>query len=120
VLVSIVAGVVLNAYIWVGQPAWLVGESPAPATAAEREQALRLQMYVQGQQIEAFRRERGELPGRLEEIGPPQPGIRYQQAGPRSWELLGESGQLRLILRSSQPMEEFLGPYERLLGLEAP
>jgi hypothetical protein len=113
----LVLAVALNAWVWIDRPAWLVGDSPAPAPEARQEQALRLQMYVQGQQIEAFRREYGEPPETLEDAGRPMAGMRYQRAGTRSWELLGESGRLRIILRGSQNMEEFLGSYEDLLGL---
>lgn len=113
----LVLALVLNAWIWIDRPAWLVGEPPAPVPEARQERALRLHMYVQGQRIEAYRRQHGEPPDSLEQAGPPLEGMRYQRSGPRSWELLGESGSLRVILRGSQDMEEFLGPYEDLLGL---
>jgi len=116
----LVLGVVLNLWVWIDQPAWLVGSSPAPRSEVEEERALRFQMFIQGQQIEAHRTNTGELPGSLAELGGPLPGMRYQRSGARSWELLGESGQLRLILRGSQPMEEFVGSYEPLLGLPEP
>jgi hypothetical protein len=113
----LVLAVALNAWVWLDRPAWLVGESPSPVPELRQEQALRLQMYVQGQQIEAYRRDRGAPPESLEEAGPPLDGMRYQRAGPRSWELLGESGTFRIILRGSQDMGEFLGSYEELIGL---
>lgn len=115
---ALALAVVLNLWIWIDRPPWLVGATPAPVPEAQREQALRFQMYLQGQRVEAFRIDNGDLPGSLEEAGPPVPGIRYQRSGLRSWEILGESESLRLILRGSQEMDEFLGPYETLLGLE--
>lgn len=115
---ALALAVVLNLWIWIDRPAWLVGATPTQVAELQREQALRFQMYLQGQRIEAFRVDNGDLPGSLEEAGPPVPGIRYQRSGLRSWEILGESEGLRLILRGSQEMDEFLGPYETLLGLE--
>lgn len=111
-LVLAIAG---NLYIWIGRPTWIVGDSLEPATALEAEGILRFRMYVQGQRIENYRRQNGVLPARLEETGTPIEGMRYQQTGPESWELLGVSGPVSLILRSSQPMAEFLGEYQAAL-----
>lgn len=112
--------VVLNGWVWIERPAWLVGERPSVQSPEERERALRFHMYVQGQKIEAFRRAEGRLPASIEEAGTPVPGTRYQPSGLRSWEILGEEGTLRLLLRSSQPADDFLGAYEPLLGTGAP
>ena len=116
--VVLVVLLLLNGWIWVDRPARLVGEAPPTWSEAERERALRFHLYVQGQKLEAYRAEHGRLPEVLDDAGTPLPGIRYQAAGSRSWELLGESGQVRILLRASQPMGEFLHDYEALLGLE--
>jgi hypothetical protein len=115
--IALLIALAANVYVWVGRPAWIVGDPPGVQTAAEEEGVLRFRMYVQGQRIETFRREHGELPERLEETGPPLEGMRYQRTGPTSWELLGESGGVQLLLRSSQPMAEFLGSYQEPLGV---
>ncbi len=104
-----------NVYLWVGQPAWLVGERAAPMTPEREEGILRFQMYVQAQRIEAFRTQHGRLPQTLEETGEPFPGMSYRVTGPGSWELLGVSDRARLVLLSSQPIEEFLGNYQEAL-----
>jgi len=116
--VLLVLAAVANGYLWIGRPAWIVGESAGIQTPEQEEGVLRFRMYIQGQRIEAYRQQHGELPTTLAETGPPLPGMRYQVTGPDSWELLGEAGQSRLILHSSQPMGEFLGNYQGTLGID--
>ncbi len=107
-----------NLYVWIGQPDWVVGAPTGPQTAAEEEGILRFRMYVQGQRVEAYWRENGAFPERLEDTGEPLEGMRYQRTGPDSWELLGEMGQAGLILRSSMSMGEFIGNYQEPLGVD--
>lgn len=116
----LVLGLVLNAWVWFDRPSWLVGAPPAAEAPADRERALRFHMCLQAQAIEAHRIATGDLPDSLDELRGALPGMRYQRSGARSWELLGEVGELRLLLRGSQPIEEFLGDYEPLFGLAAP
>lgn len=113
--VALVLAAIGNVYLWVGQPAWLVGERPGPLTVEREEGILRFQMYVQAQRIEAFRTQFGRLPSTLEETGDPFPGMSYRVTGPSSWELLGVSDRARLVLLSSQPIHEFLGNYQEAL-----
>jgi hypothetical protein len=101
-----------NAYVWTDRPEWLVGNVSQLDTAAEREGVLRFRMYVQGQRIEAYRRETGVLPDGLDLTGAPFEGMRYQRTGPASWELMGELEDVRLLLRSSQSMSDFLAETE--------
>jgi hypothetical protein len=97
-----------NAYVWIAQPVWLVGNVSQLDTPAEREGVLRFRMYVQAQRIEAFRRENGTLPERLNQTGVPFEGISYQRTGPASWELMGELQDIQLLLRSTDSPTEFL------------
>lgn len=97
-----------NAYVWIAQPVWLVGNVSQLDTPVERDGVLRFRMYVQGQRIEAYRRENGVLPDRLEQTGAPFEGMSYQRVGPNSWELMGVLQDTRLLLRSTDSLSDFL------------
>jgi hypothetical protein len=115
---ALILAITGNLYIWIGRPSWIVGDSVGPPTEEEEDGMLRFRMYLQGQRIETYTRANGTIPARLEDTGVPLEGMRYQQTGPQSWELLGEYGDAVLILRSSQPMAEFLRDYHESLEVD--
>lgn len=100
--------IVGNAYLWLARPAWVFGGSEAGAGTVDVEGRLRYQVYMQAARIEAYRRAQGQLPGTQDELGGVPEGIRYVRTGPESWELTGESGDVRVTYRSSDAMEDFL------------
>jgi len=109
-----------NAYLWIGRPAWLVGDRATAAPPEEQEGVLRFRMYVQAQRIESYRIERGSLPDRLEDTGVPYEGMQYRRTGPASWELMGTLGGASLLLRSSQSINDFLGGTGEAQGATGP
>lgn len=111
--VILVLAAFANAYVWIAKPEWLVGDASQLDSPSEREGVLRFRMYVQGQRIEAYLRENGVLPDRLEQTGPPFDGMRYQRTSPTSWELMGELDDAQLLLRSSESMTDFLAESQR-------
>ena len=107
--VLLVLGVLANAYLWIGQPAWLgLGGSGTP-TVEEEEGMLRYRMYVEARRIDAFQREHGEPPESLEALGSSTEGLHYRRTGPDGWELMGEEGRASLVLHSAQPLDDFIG-----------
>lgn len=97
------------AYVWLGNPAWIQVEPVPEATIQAESEALRVRVFLQTQQIEAYRLERGRLPWVLQEAGPPFPGMVYHRTDNRSYALEARSSRIRLDYESRDPMEEFLG-----------
>jgi hypothetical protein len=69
-------------------PAFLRGPPPAVVTPAEREQGIRAALYLQAQQVEAFRIERGRLPASLAEVSVRFPYMEYVRSNSRTYQLV--------------------------------
>lgn len=111
-LIAVWAGV---AYIWLGSPRWLTVEPPPQPTIGQEAQSLRLNVFLQTQQIEAYRTVRGRLPYVLEEAGPPFMGMEYRRRDSRSYELSGISSRVHVRYTSEQPPLDFVGSAARML-----
>jgi len=107
------------AYVWLGTPSWLTVPPPPDQTIGEEARALRLNVFLQSQQIEAYRITRGRLPYVLEEAGPPFQGMEYRRRDSRSYDLNGASSRVHLRYGSETPALDFVGQSAELLG-EAP
>lgn len=105
---AVAALAVLALWLWVFPPAFLRVQPPPPQPVVAQESALRIAMYAQAQRIRAFREETGRLPDRLEETGPPLPGMTYRRLAPGLFQLTGETRDVRLTYRSDLPLDEFL------------
>lgn len=104
----LLAAVLANVYVWIGQPAWLVGDRSGIRSVEEAEGLLRFRMYVQAQRIHGYEQEHGAPPERLEQTGEPFEGIEYRRTGPDGWELVGEYRGAQLVLPSTMSIEAFL------------
>jgi hypothetical protein len=69
-------------------PALLRGRRPAAVTLGERERGIRATLYLQAQQVEAFRIERGRLPTSLSEVSVRLPGMEYVRSNSRTYQLV--------------------------------
>lgn len=97
------------AYIWIFSPSWInVPPPPTPSLASEA-LSLRVNLFLQSQAIESYRRERGRLPYVLQEAGPPFRGMEYRRRDSRSYELEGTSERVRIRYDSYEPPLEFVG-----------
>lgn len=101
---------VLAVYLLISPPR-LIAVNPIPGPdPATQEQGLRMAMYVQSQQIEAYRRQHGRLPNTLADLpGTPQPGVEYQLQGSDEYRLVGNNGPAALIYDSAESAADFLG-----------
>lgn len=104
------------AYIWLGTPAWLTVEAPPEQSIVEEAQALRLNVFLQTQKIEAYRISRGRLPYVLEEAGPPFQGMEYRRRDSRTYDLNGASSRVHVRYDSETSPLEFVGTAADLLG----
>ena len=105
-LIAVWVGV---AYVWLGTPSWLTIAPPPEQTIGEEAQSLRLNVFLQTQQIEAYRITRGRLPYVLEEAGPPFQGMEYRRRDSRSYDLSGASNRVHLQYGSETPPLDFVG-----------
>ena len=97
------------AYVWIATPSWLQVEAPPEATVAEEARALRVNVFLQTQAIEAYWMERGRLPYVLQEAGPPFRGLEYWRRDSRSYDLQGRSDRVILRYTSQESPFSFVG-----------
>jgi hypothetical protein len=106
---------VLALYLLVFTPDWVtVRPIPAPDPAA-RVESLRLAMYIQMKQIEAYRIANGRLPATLAEAGTVAPGVDYVPQG-TTYLLIATAGETVLRYESSQSADDFVGSAAAKLG----
>lgn len=106
--VAVVLGAFL-AWLWVAPPAWLnppVASRPSPAV---QEAGARYALYLQAQQVESFRQERGRLPTNLAETGEPITGINYSPGEDGYWVMSAGTEGSEILLTSSDSLDDFLG-----------
>ena len=97
------------AYIWMGTPGWLTVEPPPVPTVAEESNALRFNLFLQSQRVEAYRTERGRLPYVLDEAGPRFRGMEYRRRDNRQYQITGRSNRVELRYYSRQSPLAFVG-----------
>jgi hypothetical protein len=103
------------AYVWIGSPSWLDEPPPPQPSIVEEVRALRVDLFLQSQKIEAYRAEHGRLPWVLPEAGPPFPGVVYRRKDSRSYELEGTTDRVRLRYESESPPRDFVGSASAML-----
>lgn len=103
-------------YVWLLNPGWTRVEPPRPPALAEEVQAVRLNLFLQAQQVEAFREDRGRLPWVLQETGPPLPGMRYRRVDNQSYSIEARSHRVVVDYESGRPAVQLLGSAAELLG----
>lgn len=111
---------VAMAWVWLGGHPSLRVQPPPRATVVEEASALRLQMYLQAQRVEAFRQRTGRLPFVLAETGPPPPGLTYERLGGQGYRLEGMAGRVGVRYDSQRPARELLGTGAGLLDPTGP
>lgn len=90
-------------------PEWF-GLRPIAETSGERDANLRLTLYVAGQQLAAFKKQRGAFPDRLSDAGTFAPGLVYLKTPDGGYILKLSRGTERVTLTSNDSLAAFLGP----------
>ena len=90
-------------------PEWF-GLGDVVETTAERDANLRLTLYVAGQQLARYRKERGVYPDRLADAGRFTPGLVYVKTPDGGYTLKLSRGSERVTLTSSDSLSDFLSP----------
>ncbi len=100
----------LSAYLLAFPPPWIAGDALPTISESTREHGIKAAIFLQAQQIEAFRVDRGRLPGSLEEVEGTLPGIRFVRSNSRVFQLVAAGvGGTSVIYDSTRPIEEFAG-----------
>lgn len=101
---------VIAIYLLISPPGWITVHPIKGPDPAMQEQGLRMAIYIQSQQIEAYRIKNGRLPTSLAELGGSvQPGVEYQLQGTGQYQLVGTNGKAALIYSSTESAQRFLG-----------
>lgn len=91
-------------FVWVAQPTAPAEEIPEPSVVVQ-EASLRFAMYLKRARVEEYRQLNGRFPVSMDEAD----GIRYRRITDRTYELNGAAGNVRLLLKSSESPDTFLG-----------
>lgn len=92
---------------------------PEVFSAAERESAVRLRMYLASQAIEAYRQSYGRWPTSLADIGFGESGFVYEP-GQRDYEIADTSAPVPLTYRRGDMVAPFADAYQELQRRSAP
>lgn len=100
----------LSAYLLAFPPQWISGAALPTISESARADGTKAALFIQAQQIEAFRVRRGRLPGSLEELEGALPGIRFVHSNSRVFQLVAtDGGRPSVIYDSTRPIDEFAG-----------
>lgn len=116
-VVALVVLVAVFTVVWWKGDAWLGPTVPPKPTVTQLDAGLRTGLYLQAQRIKAYQLRTGHLPDRLDEAGPPLPGIRYEKIDKDTYRISGQNGGVTLGYRSDEPLSELLGPAVGRIGL---
>lgn len=114
-----VSMLLLNAYLWMGNPHWLEYRTPKQPPLDYYEGSWRIAVYMQRQRVEEFRAKRGLLPVAATQAGPPVKGVKYRTLGKNVYELRAGNYVKQIVYRSTDSLSVFLGRSLVQLGLIA-
>ena len=99
--------VALAAWLSASPPAWLRGDPPAAPTVQDQARGLRAHLFLQAQQIEAFRLREGRLPASLDEVPGAAGDLRYVRSNNRVYQLVASDGRATVVYDSARPDPAF-------------
>ena len=98
----------VSIWLWAFPPAAL---RPAVPTIppANQEAGLRIEMFMQFNNIQRFVSENGRLPNDLREVGDGSDEVFYTPQAGNTFRLTGQVGDIRVDFTSNEPVEDLLG-----------
>lgn len=101
------AGLLLGTALLLLPPAWLRGESAPSVPREARDLGARAILYLQAQEIEAYRQRNHGLPARLGDLEAELPGLRFVRSNDRVYQLVayGPDGRA-VVYDSTRPAPE--------------
>lgn len=106
-LLALGVSTLLAVYVWFGSPAWLSADPLPLPPLAEEGSVVRASVWLGAQQVEAFRRRNGRVPG-SQEVGPLPPGVSYERLDARHYILAGRGDRIGVTYASGQPQDDLL------------
>lgn len=117
-----VAGIFLGAALLVAPPDWLRGDPPPSVPREARDLGARAILYLQAQEIEAYRQRHQRLPERLDDLEAALPSLRFVRSNDRVYQLVvyGPDGRA-VVYDSTRPASDIEDPAIDLLsGIDRP
>jgi hypothetical protein len=105
-----------SAYSWIARPEAIWGPSGEPISPVIDRASARMAMAIIAQRLNEARRQTGEYPLTLRDIGEAATNIDYSVEGDTVFVLRAQSAADSIVYRSSQPLDEFLGRTPDLLS----
>lgn len=93
-----------SVWLWVFPPAALIPEVPTIPQATQ-EAGLRMEMWIQLNNIQRFITDNGRLPGDLDEVGERPDGVQYRRLSDGVFQLSGKAGQVSVDYTSTEPVD---------------
>jgi hypothetical protein len=97
----------VSIWLWVFPPTALIPEVPTIPPAAQ-EAGLRMEMFIQFNNILRYRSEHGNLPDGLDDLGDRPEGVQYTQVSGDVFQLSGRTGDVIVDYTSTEPVEDLL------------
>lgn len=96
----------LAGVVAVGPPAWLQADPPATVTEGERVRGVRAALFLQAQQVEAYRVQNQRLPRSLNQLPIRVPGVRFVRSNNQVYQLVAFTPDgKRIVYDSTRPSE---------------
>jgi len=116
---ALLALMLLDAWVWLGNPAWIEFSSPPPLPPEYLDASRRVAVFFESQRIVAWARDNGALPGNARAAGPVPEGVSYRPIGPAYFALSAGQGADRVVYRSTGPARAFAEAGLRSRGILA-
>jgi len=97
----------LAGVIAVVPPSWLRPDAPATVTAGERVRGVRAALFLQAQQVEAYKAQNQRLPRSLGELPTRVPGVRFVRSNNQVYQLVAFTPDGRQMVYDSTRPSEF-------------
>ncbi len=98
----------VSVWLWAFPPAALGPEAPT-IPLANQEAGLRMEMFIQFNNIQRYMAENGRLPSNLGEVGDSPVALQYVPLGGNVFRLSGQSGDITVDFNSTDSVEDLLG-----------
>ena len=118
-LLLLVTLLLVNGYLWAGQPEWLTWHEPPAPSLDYYQNSYKVAVWLQRQRIEEYRHDKRELPKVARQAGPPVRGVRYTPLAQDVYMLEAGKGLRMVVYTSRDSIAAFMGRTLIQMGLAA-
>ncbi len=105
----------ISIWLWAFPPAVLRPEPPI-IPPANQEAGLRMEMFIQVNNIRRYMTENGRLPGTLEDVGDGSAAVQYEPLTASVFRLSGQTGDIAVAYTSTEPVEDLLADARAIIS----